>query len=175
MAMFVHLTVEKNLKAILRRGLSRLRKPHGYPSGIFAMPVTRNFYISHQWLRELKRRGQGPIAGVYFRIADDEMVWVGHYNQPHQSMTAAQATALIADQKNSEGYQVIVPRRIARSEIHRVRQLPQVLGWRYQPGAHGKQPCPCPACTGGSYGARRIRKKYGWMYESSSGRDPAEE
>jgi len=130
------------------------------PRGIFAMPVTRNFYVSHQWLRELKRRGQGPIAGVYFRVADDETVWVGHYNQSHQSMTAVQALALIANQETPEGYQVIVPRRISRAEIHRVRLLPQVVGWRYQPGAHGKRPCPCPICVRGNYGARRIRQKY---------------
>jgi hypothetical protein len=160
MAMFVHLTAEKNVRAIARNGISRLRKLSRYPAGIFAMPVTRNFYISHQWLRELKRRGCRSIVGVYFRIADEDMVWVGHYNQPHQSMTAAQALALIADQKTPEGYQVIVPRRIASNEIHRVRQLPQVVGWRYQPGAHGKKPCPCPICVRGSYGARRIRKKY---------------
>src|SRR5262252_2465123 len=98
MAMFVHLTAEKNVKAILRNGISRLRKTHRYPPCIFAMPVTRNFYLSHQWLRELKRRGLGPIAGVYFRIADDETVWVGHYNQPHLSMKAAEALGLIAGQ-----------------------------------------------------------------------------
>lgn len=51
---------------IRRNGIRRLRKARGgWPVGIFAMPVTRNFYISHQWLRELKRRGQGAIAGVY--------------------------------------------------------------------------------------------------------------
>jgi hypothetical protein len=46
MAMFVHLTAEKNVKAVLRNGISRLRKPiqrASGVSGIFAMPVTRNF------------------------------------------------------------------------------------------------------------------------------------
>ncbi len=160
MAMFVHLSAEKNVKAILRNGITRLKKLQRTPQGIFAMPVTRNFYVSHQWLRELKRRGHGPVAGVYFRIADEQTVWVGHYNQPHKSMTAAQALALIAGQESPQGYQVIVPRRITRSEIHRVRRLPQVVGWRYQPGAHGMKPCPCPICVQGNYGARRIREKY---------------
>lgn len=159
MAMFVHLTAEKNVKAILRNGISRLRKQSQTPSGVFAMPVTRNFYVSHQWLRELKRRGQGPVAGIYFRVGDEEVVWVGHFNRPHQSMTASQALALI-DEQTAEGFQVIIPHRIERSEIHRVRRLPQVLGWRYYPGAHGRKPCPCPICVRGNYGARRIRKKY---------------
>ena len=75
------------------------------------MPVTRNFYVSHQWLRELKRRGQGVITGIYFRIPDDETVWVGHYDQAHQSMTAAEAAATILATEPSEGFEVIIPRR----------------------------------------------------------------
>ena len=76
------------------------------------MPVMRNFYVSHQWLRELKRRGRGEIVGVYFRIADDETVWVGHYNQAHQQMTAAEATTMIHSEESAEGFEVIIPRRI---------------------------------------------------------------
>ena len=68
MAMFVHLTTESRIPRIRRNGISRLRKAVGLsPEGVFAVPVTSNFYASHQWLRELKRRNQGPIAGVYFR------------------------------------------------------------------------------------------------------------
>jgi hypothetical protein len=160
MAMLVHLAAEKNVKAILRNGISRLRKSPTYPPGIFAMPVTRNFYVSHQWLRELKRRGHGPVASVYFRIGDREIVWIGHYNRPHVRMTAAQALALMDRQQPAEGFQVIVPRRIERGEIHRVRRLPQVLGWRYFPDSHGKKPCSCPICVRGTYGARKIREKY---------------
>lgn len=160
MAMFVHLTAEKNVQRILRNGISRLRKKSTPSHGIFAMPVTRNFYVSHQWLRELKRRGQGPIAAVYFRIPDDDEVWVGHYNHAHQKMSASQALALIIQQSSSEGYEVIVPRRILQSQIHRVKQLPQVVGWRYYPGSHGRKPCGCPVCQRGNYGARKLRDKY---------------
>jgi hypothetical protein len=114
MPMFVHLTPESRVALIRRNGIGRLRKPSGeHPGGIFAMPVTRNFYVSHQWLRELKRRGQGSIAGVYFRIADDESVWVGHYNQAHRLMTAAAAAAEFSASENREGWEVIVPRRVA--------------------------------------------------------------
>src|SRR5215467_11364617 len=109
MAMFVHIAPEKRTKAIVRNGISRLRAIARTPAGIFAMPVTRNFYISHQWLRELKRgRGGGSMVGIYFRIGDDEPVWVGHYNQPHQNMTAAEAISLIDKQGNSEGFQVVI-------------------------------------------------------------------
>lgn len=94
MPMFVHLAPESQIARMRHNGISRLRRAIGSrPGGIFAVPVTRNFYISHQWLRELKGRNQGPIAGVYFRIADGELVWVGHYGQAHRRMTAAEAVA----------------------------------------------------------------------------------
>jgi hypothetical protein len=158
MAMFVHLAPESKIKTICKTGIRALRRPSGV--GVFAMAVTRNFFVSHQWLRELKRRNQGPIAGVYFRIPDDEMVWVGHYSQAHQQMTASQAVGLIMTAEGREGYEVIVPRRIDSSEIHRVRRLPQVLGWRYYPGSHGKKPCGCPFCQRGEFGGRKLREEY---------------
>jgi len=160
MAMFVHLTAEKNVSRILRNGISRPRKKSACPHGIFAMPVTRNFYVSHQWLRELKRRGEGRVAAIYFRVPDEDSVWIGHYNRQHQKMTAAEALALIAGQANAEGYEVMIPGKIKRSQLHRVKRISQVVGWRYYPGAHGKRPCGCPVCQRGEYGARRLREIY---------------
>ena len=161
MAMFVHLTPEKNLKAILRNGISRLRKQPNQPHGIFASPVTRNFFASHQWLRELKRRGQGAIVGVYFRVPDEEIVWVGHYGQAHQQMTAAEAAGLMMNAENKEGFEVVIPRKIEAKEIHRFKAIPQVVGWRYYPGANGKKPfCGCLYCQRGNYGAKRLREAY---------------
>jgi hypothetical protein len=163
MPLLVHLVPESQVALIRRNGISRLRKPHGdRPTGIFAVPVTRNFSISHQWLRELKRRGQGAIAGVYFRIPDDDAVWVGHYNQAHRRMTAAEAVAEFMASENREGWEVIIPRRVTAGEIHRVRSLPQVVGWRYPPSAKGKPPfCTCKYCTRREYGARRLRERTG--------------
>jgi hypothetical protein len=158
--MFVHLATEATAKAILRNGITRMRKSSRHPAGVFAMPVTRNFYVSHQWIRELKRRGRGPVAGVYFRIPDEEMVWVGHYNRSYQAMPAVEAVALMMSDEPREGYEVIIPRRVESKEIHRVRLLPQVVGWRYFPGAHGKRPCGCSFCQRGQYGARRLREEY---------------
>jgi hypothetical protein len=159
MPMFVHLAPESRAKLISRNGIGRLRRATAArPAGIFAVPVTRNFYISHQWLRELKRRGQRNFVGVYFRIGDDEMVTVGHYGGAHSPMTAAQAAAEFMRGDSREGWEVIIPRRIDANEIHRVRKLPQVMGWRYYPGAKGKAPfCTCRFCTRGEYGARKLR------------------
>jgi hypothetical protein len=161
MATFVHLTSESLAIRIRRSGISRVRKPWGnLPRGIFAMPVTRNFYLSHQWLRELKRRGGKPIVGVYFRISDEELVWIGRYNQVHRQMTAAEATAEFMGSDRHDGWEVVIPRRIAASEIRRVRSLPQVIGWRYFPGAKGQQPfCVCKCCMRGEYGAQRLRAR----------------
>ncbi len=160
MGMFVHLTFEKNLKAILRNGFNRLRKHGSETLGVFAVPVTKNFYISHQWLRELKRRSNSRVIAVYFRIPDDTLVSVGRYNQEHLQMTAAEAITTMMSCENREGYEVIIPRKIAKAEIHRWKSLPQVLGWRYYPEAHGKKPCGCSYCQYGNYGGRKLREEY---------------
>jgi hypothetical protein len=160
-AMFVHLAPEARLALIRRNGIRRLRRPGGdFPGGVFAVPVTRGFFVSHQWLRELKRRNAGPVAGVYFRIPDDERVWVGHYGQAHRWMTAVEAVAEFMKAESREGWEVVIPRRVEASEIHRVRRLPQVVGWRYNPGAHGTKPCGCDFCQRGQYGAKRLRDEY---------------
>jgi hypothetical protein len=160
--MFVHLAPESTAKLIRRNGISRLRRPFAnVPSGIFATPVTRNFFASHQWLRELKRRSKGPIVGIYFRIPDDEFIWIGHYGQAHQLLRAAAAVATFARSHDPMGWEVIIPRRIEAGEIHRVRTLPQVIGWRYSPNAKGKRPCACDFCTRGQYGGARLRMRLG--------------
>ena len=137
--MFVHLTAESRIPRIRRNGIARLRKAVGASSsGIYAVPVARNFYASHQWLRELKRRNQGPIAGVYFRVPDEQQVWIGHYGQAHRLVTAAEAVAQFLNADDSAGWEVIVPRRIEAGEIHKTRQLPQVIGWRFSPTSDRK-------------------------------------
>ena len=91
MALFVHLAAEKESVSIRRTGIKprRLKQPlvDDYDRIVFAMPVTDNFYVSHQWLRELKRNGQRTIVGVYFRIPDDQPVMVGHYNSVYLTLT----------------------------------------------------------------------------------------
>ena len=114
MAMFVHLTSEPTISRMRRDGISRSRRAGvEVPRGVFAVPVTRDFFISHQWLRELKRRNGAMVSGIYFRILDEEMVWMGHYSQAHRRMSAAEAIAQFMVAENSEGWEVIIPRRIA--------------------------------------------------------------
>lgn len=163
MPMFVHLTPESRVDLIRRNGINRLRrKLSTLPGGIFAVPVTRNFYISHQWLRELKRRNAGAFAGVYFRVPDEERVWVGHYHQSHQWLTAAEAAATFMTATDAQGWEVVIPRRIESREIHRIRRFPQVIGWRFSPTSKGKPPfCTCDYCIRGDYGANKLRKRLG--------------
>ncbi|HYF23766.1 MAG TPA: hypothetical protein VD929_10255 [Caulobacteraceae bacterium] len=180
MTVFVHLTSHRNLPAIRRSGI----KPARRAEAIYALPVTRNFQIAHQWLRELKRDGAGEIFGVYFRLPGDEPVRVGHFGSAHVEMTAAEAVALMMQAEtrdpsaareedraskavargrrlpsSPEGFEVLVPRRIEPSEIVRVKALPQVVGWRYRPGANGAPPCACLCCERGRYGIGKLLRR----------------
>jgi hypothetical protein len=163
MAMFVHLTTEARTSSVQRNGIARLRKAVGsLPVGVYAVPATSNFYASHQWLRELKRRKQGPIAGIYFRVPDEQPVWLGHYGQVHRLVSAAEAIAQFMKADDPLGWQVVIPRRIEAKEIHKIRRLPQVIGWRFSPKAKGKPPfCTCKFCTRGEYGSAKLRKRLG--------------
>jgi hypothetical protein len=77
-------------------------------------------------------------------------------------MTAAEAAAEFMSAESREGWEVLIPRRIEATEIHRVRSLPQVVGWRFYPDAKGKRPfCGCTFCTRGEYGAKKVRQKRG--------------
>jgi hypothetical protein len=161
MAMFVHLAPADRIDHIRRNGVRRLRKPSAaHPGGIFVVPVTKSFYVSHQWLRELKRRGVRTFVGVYFRIPDEDRVWLGHYGQKHQEMSAAEAVAAFLSAEDRQGWQVVIPHRIDAKQIHRIRDLPQVLGWRYAPTAKGRKPCGCDFCARGDYGAKERRRRF---------------
>lgn len=180
MPVFVHLTSHDNLPAIRRTGIA----PAKWSKRVYAMPVTRNFQISHQWLRELRRGQSGTMVAVYFRVPDDEPVEIGHYNSPHRSVTAAEATAVMMSVETADpvaaqaadkgdkiakairagkrppssplGYQVLLSRRIQPSEILRVKVPPQVVGWRYRPGSNGMPPCTCICCAKGVWGVGKL-------------------
>jgi len=156
MATFVHLTAERNLKSILRNGITLLTRRGNNVRGVYCSPVTPNYYATHQWLRELKRwkRGPGQMVAIYFRIPDDDMVSVGRYNEEHLQMTAAQAIARVMQRDYIGGYEVIIPRKIVKDEILRVKSAPQVIGWRYWPESKGNEPW---CAKRGEYGARKVR------------------
>jgi hypothetical protein len=162
---FVHIADARDGAAIRRSGLkiARMRKAaasEGRPAGIFALPVVPDFTVTHQWLRELKTRGYREAVGIYFRLPKDEPVWAGHYTAEKQSLTAAAAASELR-RGRMLGYEVIIPRGIAAREITAVRALPQVLGWRYFPGAHERGIfCGCSCCQRGAIKSRRLQEKW---------------
>lgn len=159
MARLTHLARESNRSRIIRGGI-RARRRDGVTVGVFAMPVLPNFVVSHQWLRELRRRGRSPLIAVDFVVSDEEPVLVGHYSRAHHEMSAAAATALIMRAESPLGYEVVLPRSVAPGEIAGTRAVPQVIGWRYWPEARGRPPCPCPVCQRGNYKAKSLRARF---------------
>jgi hypothetical protein len=149
MPIFVHLTPAGQVQRIRRSGIKKGRQ------GVYCMPVLPNYYISHQWVRELKRSGQRTITAIYFYLPAEEPVLVGRYNKLHQSVGAGEASKILAQASDAEGYEVLLPRAVARAEIQRVRAVPQVVGWRFFPNSHLSQPCGCRWCLRGDIKAQR--------------------
>lgn len=162
MTMLVHITAAKNMRSMRRSGIRAVSGEHDGISGVYCLPVLPSYQITHQWVRELRRGGQRTLVAVYFRVSDDEPVQVGHYSRFPAEMASAEAAALIAAQQDARGYEFFVARPIRADEIHRIRGVNQVTGWRYMPDAHGRPPCACPICNpSGQYGAAKIRKAFG--------------
>lgn len=154
--MFVHLGDARAVSSYRRSGI-RVSRGRVRATGVFAMPVLADYFASHQWLRELKRRGVRTLVGIHLRIPDEDPVLVGHYRHAHAPMSAAGAARLIMDAADPRGYEVLVPRRIGPDEIQSVRSVNRVVGWRYYPEAKGRKPCRCRACTRGEIRAARLR------------------
>ena len=156
MARFTHIARETDEKSIRRSGIKPMPIYDGLV-GVYAMPVLPNFFASHQWLRELRRLGSTPLVAVDFVISDDQEVRAGHYSAPHTAMTAAEASGVILHADDPRGYEVVVPRKVIPAELRRTRRVPQVVGWRYWPEAHGQRPCACEVGQRGTFKAAQLR------------------
>jgi hypothetical protein len=157
--MLVHIANEDEIASIRRSGI-RIGK---FRDGVYAMPVLENFVVSNQWLRELKRRvsGSRTLSAVHFRIPDSETVYLGHFSQEHVEVTAAEAAGAIMHAEDPMGMEIIIPRAIEAKEIHKIRSVPQVIGWRYHPNARARRMCGCPACLpAGTYKSRIFRQRF---------------
>lgn len=141
MTVLVHITGIENEKSIRKSGIN-----HGDNNLVFFMPHMQDFLISHQWARELKRSGVKNFAAVDFCLPSDEQVWFGKYNEQHEKMELGKAISLLRNADNFLGYEFFIDRKIKPDEVLKVRKIPRPMGWRYQPNAHGKKPCPCPIC-----------------------------
>jgi hypothetical protein len=157
MPTLVHLADEREAAGIKRNGI----KVGKHRSGVFCMPVLQNFYVSHQWLRELKRRGVKTFVGVYFKVDSKTKVFAGRYNSPHRYIELGEAIKEINSIEDPLGYEIIIDRKIEAKEISKIKSLPQNIGWRYKPGSKGTRPCSCEYCIRASIKANRVREKYG--------------
>lgn len=158
MPALVHLADERDSSRILNGGLTFSK----HRPGVYCMPVLPNFYVSHQWQRELKRRGIRTYVGVYFHMNADEMVYAGRYNETHRHISLGEAIAEIMSLNDPLGYELIIGRKIEPKEITGIKHLPQNIGWRYKPGSKGTKPCSCGFCSKGAIkGGRFMRKLEG--------------
>jgi hypothetical protein len=157
MAEFVHITTAQAARRIRRSGIAARSYGRAGGRGVYCMPVLRSFTLTHQWVRELRRWHPGVLVVVQLRLPDHEPVTVGRYGAPPDLVTAAQAVAVVRELDDPRGYEVFVPRAITPAEVRRIRDVPQGVGWRYQPAAHGRRPCACCAPRGG-YKAARLRR-----------------
>ncbi|MER6915032.1 HEAT repeat domain-containing protein [Streptomyces sp. NPDC000594] len=165
MAMFVHLASAANTPRIRRSGIRAVSRGQGDLRGVYCFPVLPSYTLTHQWLRELARFGsRGGLMAVHVRLDDDQPVLVGRYGDrarnAQSTVPAAEAVRRIAALDDPRGWEVFVPRAIRPREVHRIRTVPQVAGWRYVPDAHGVRPCTCFGCrVRGEYGGRRLRER----------------
>lgn len=166
MAMFVHLTSAANVPRIRRSGIRAVSHGQGGARGAYCFPVLASYTLTHQWTRELARFGSqgGGLVGVQVRLDDEQRVLVGRYGdrvrEAQDAVRAAEAVRRIAALEDPRGWEVFVPRAIRPREVHRVRAVSQVTGWRYVPDAHGVRPCTCYGCrVRGGYGSRRLLER----------------
>jgi hypothetical protein len=161
MPQFIHLADDKELASIERNGIRADSETWSH-RGVFAVPVLPSYTMTHQWLRELKRRGMKTLSAVQFFLPAREPVFVGSYRDREPiSTTASGAVGIFRGHTSPLGLQSFIPRKIAAKEIRRIYTPSQVAGWRYFPDAHGKPPfCGCPYCQRGGIKNRKIREAY---------------
>lgn len=157
MTQFIHLTDSRIIDRISRAGIAMARTRLKGVKGFYCTPVCKDYYRTHQWLRELKRTGVTSIHAIQFSVPSDLMVWVGRYNSEHIQVTAAEAAGIFENHTDGLGLEVIVPGRIHKSSITRVYVPSQVLGWRFSPESKGSKPfCGCKYCNRGEINAYRV-------------------
>lgn len=156
MAVLVHITNVENENSVMRTGI----KP-GIGEVVFFMPHMKDFLISHQWARELKRSGVKNFAAVDFRIPNNELIWFGRYYSQHEQVELGKAISTFIEAEDKLGYEFFIERKIEPKEILKFRKIPKPMGWRYEPHAHGKKPCSCPMCLQpGGYKTSKLKEVY---------------
>jgi hypothetical protein len=157
MSQFIHLADERTVAMIRKNGIMA-GEIFGGGKGVHATPVLANHFLSHQWLRELKRRGIRTISAVQFRLDDEAEVDVGRYNGEHLRTTASGAVRIFMEHETGLGLEVRIPGAIPAKDITRIYTPRQISGWRYFPEAHGSKPCGCRYCQRGEIKNAKLRE-----------------
>lgn len=166
MPQLIHLTDLKRIPAIRKNGILPGKMWGKFSPGVFVTPVSRDYFRTHQWLREMRRRGIRTIAAVQFREESSTEVEIGRYYQDHLTVELAEAIRIFDEHESGMGLQIIIPRVIEPLQIKRIYVPRQVVGWRYYPEAHGRAPCPCEYCQRGRIKGKRLRRRFGIGDES---------
>jgi hypothetical protein len=148
MAQFIHLLDANDAARIRRSGIRVAKARWRKLNGVFLFPLTENFVVSHQWMRELRRRRGQTLLAARVRVDDAETVLLGKYNQDHIEVRAADAIGIVREHIDPLGLEVILPRSVKPREIESFYRPPKVVGWR---------PCPCSYCQRGEPFGRRLR------------------
>lgn len=161
MARLVHICRHRDAARVRRGGIAARSRGGEGTRGVYAMAVLPDYTLTHQWVRELRRWKSGVLVAVDLRIPDDQPVTVGRYGHEPRHRTAAEAAGMLREMPDPRGQEIFVPRPITPDEVRGVRPVPQGIGWRYCPGAHGTRPCTCPACVApGTPGVARLLRRY---------------
>ena len=159
MAQFIHLLDANDASRVKRAGIRVFKSRWRRLNGVFLFPLTENFVVSHQWMRELRRRRGQTLLAARIRIDDAETVLIGKYNEDHMQVRAADAIRIVREHVDPLGLEVILPRSVRPKEIESFYRPPKVVGWRFYPAARGRRPCSCPYCQKGEPFGRRIRER----------------
>jgi hypothetical protein len=103
MPILTHLTPQGIAQSIRRSGIRGITASQDRPKGVFRMPILPDYFAMHQWLCELKRRGQRTIVAVDFRLDSDEPAWVENFSRPHTETTVSRAIGILMRFVDTQG------------------------------------------------------------------------
>ncbi|GAA1654178.1 hypothetical protein GCM10009828_099480 [Actinoplanes couchii] len=156
----MHISRQRDAARFVRSGISARSRGWDGGRGVYAMAVLPDYTLTHQWVRELRRWQPGVLVAVDLRIPDGTPVTVGRYGREPRRLTAAEAAGVLRGLDDPRGYAIFIPRAITAAEVRGSRTVPQGIGWRYKPGAHGTAPCLCLGCLQpGTPGVARLRRR----------------
>jgi hypothetical protein len=150
MAKFVTIKTMKRAQAIERSGVikahaasflipTKLKGSTGlwyHAKVVYAMPVSTNYVVSHQWIAEIQSNyAHVPVSAIYFDLPDEQMVYFGHYAAAKLKATAGEVCAYFYQELQKDdfshlmGFEVLIPCDSVEN-IKRIKHDMDWVGWR---------------------------------------------